>query len=167
MTNGRVVPGSLLALRIFVGGFFLYEASSQMRKGWIGGDGLRHMLEKSLGSQALLPPYRAFLENVVIEHDGLFTLLVIAGEIAVGVAILVGLATRLSAAVALTMNILFAMMNGLTTAGGFFDELFVVLELALIVLAARQLWSADSWLRRRGFAGPWLSGTLGPPRANG
>ena len=158
MTTPRIAAWGLLAARVSMGAFFLYEASTQLAKGWIGGDGLRKMIASALRDNSIPGPYRSFLENVVIEHDKLFTLLVIPGEIAVGMALVLGIATRFSALVALTMNVNFAIMNGVVTAGGLFDVLFVVLEITLIAFVARQALSVDGVLARRGVTAPLLTG---------
>ena len=158
MTTSRIAAWGLLVARVGMGAFFLYEASSQLAKGWIGGDGLRNMIASALRDNSIPGPYRSFLENVVIEHDRIFTLLVIPGEIAVGLALVLGIATRFSALVALTMNVNFAIMNGVVTAGGLFDVLFVVLEVALIAFVARQALSVDGVLARRGVVVPLLTG---------
>ena len=136
-----------------MGVFFLYEASNQLAKGWTGGNGLRNMIASALRDNSVPAPYRGFLENVVIEHDQFFTLLVIPGEIAVGIALVLGVATRFTALAALLMNVNFAIMNGVVTAGGLFDVLFVVLEVALIAFVARQALSIDGVLARRGVTG--------------
>lgn len=168
MTSSRFTAWGLVAARVFMGAFFLYEASGQFARGWIGGDGLSRMLTSSLRDNSLPAPYRSFLENVVLEHDALFTAIVIAGEIAVGVALLLGLATRSTVAGALFMNVNFALINGVITAGGLFDVLFIVGELALLAFAARQALSVDGMLASWGIASAWLSGMKtpdGPPRA--
>ncbi len=161
MTSTRIAPWALAAARVFMGAFFLYEAASQLAKGWIGGDGLKNMLSSALRGNSIPGPYRAFLENVVLEHDQLFTLLVIPGEIAVGTALVLGIATRFAALNALFMNVNFMIMNGVVTAGGLFDVLFIALEVLLIVFASRQALSVDAVLARRGIAAPWLTGATG------
>src|SRR4051794_33875961 len=103
MSFGRT-SGGLFLLRCLVASLFLWEAFNQLRKGWIGGDGLAHMLSSALMDHSVPPPFRSFLENVVIEHDQTFTLLVIVGELAVGLALILGAMTRLTAVVALLMN---------------------------------------------------------------
>ena len=154
----RIAPWALLAARVFMGAFFMYEASNQLAKGWIGGDGLQRMLTSALRDNAIPGPYRRFLEDVVLEHDQLFTALVIPGEIAVGVALVLGLMTRPTAVNALLMNINFAIMNGVVTSGGLFDLLFIVLEALLLAFAGRQALSVDGVLsRRRGVGGVWGS----------
>ena len=65
-------PGiALLVARVTMGLFFLYEATGQIAKGWLGGDGLEHMLQSALDDNAIPAPYRAFLENVVLPHTDL------------------------------------------------------------------------------------------------
>ena len=149
-------------IRVIVGAFFLYEAASQLRKGWIGGDGLERMIRSAIRGHDILPPFKWFLEDVVIEYDQLFTVLSIAGELAVGVAIVMGLLTRLTALVALFMNVNFLMLNGLTV-GGLIDAIWIVFELLIIAFAVRQAWSADGWLARRGFYMENVSGAPPPP----
>lgn len=157
MTSSRFVPWGLCAARVFMGVFYLYEATGQLAKGWIGGDGLKNMLMSALREHSIPGPYRSFLENVVLEHDQLFTLLVIPGEIAVGIALVLGIATRFTALVALSMNVNFAIMNGVITSGGLFDVLFIVLEVLLLAFASRQALSVDGVLVKRGVAVPLLT----------
>jgi uncharacterized membrane protein YphA (DoxX/SURF4 family) len=151
-------PWALLAARVFMGAFFLYEAGGQIAKGWIGGDGLRRMIASALRDNSMPPPYRYFLEHLVVKHDQLFTALVVPGEIAVGVALILGFATRTTAIAALFMNVNFFIMNGAVTSGALFDALFVALECALIVLAPRQGVSVDGALATRRITSRWLSG---------
>ena len=158
--TSRIAPWALFAARVFMGAFFLYEATNQLAKGWIGGDGLKNMLTSALRDNSIPGPYRSFLENVVLEHDQIFTLLVIPGEIAVGAALVLGVATRFTAVTALLMNVNFAIMNGVVTAGGLFDVLFIVLETVLLAFASRQALSVDGVLVRRGFASWWFSGNM-------
>ena len=157
MTKDQSARYGVPVVRVIVGAFFLYEAQSQLRKGWIGGDGLERMIRSAIDGHAILPPFQWFLENVVIEYDQLFTVLSVAGEIAVGAAIIAGLLTRLTALVALFMNVNFLMLNGLTF-GGLIDAVWIVLELLIIAFAVRQAWSIDGWLARRGIIVPPASG---------
>ncbi len=152
MTASRIAPWTLLLVRVFTGAFFLYEASNQLAKGWIGGDGLERMLTSALRDHSIPGPYRRFLEDVVLQQDQLFTLLVIPGEVAVGVALVLGLATRPTAVMALFMNVNFAIMNGVVTAGGLFDVVHRAGERAAAVCVAagvQHRWR-DRAARRRG-----------------
>jgi uncharacterized membrane protein YphA (DoxX/SURF4 family) len=147
MKASNTVPWLLVVPRIAMGAFFLYEASNQLRKGWLGGDGLERMIRSALDDHGVLPPYRWFLEHVVLPHDQSFTALALAGELAVGCALVVGLATRPALLAALFMNVNFLLMNGLT-AGGAVDAVFIALELALLGYARVLPLSADAALPR-------------------
>ena len=159
-------PGlALLAARVAMGLFFLYEATGQLAKGWLGGDGLHRMLQSALDDNAIPAPYRTFLENAVLPHTDLWTPLVIAGELTVGIALILGLATRLTAITAMVMNANFFLMNGAYTPGAIIDAVFVALEAALIAWPHRQALSADALLARRGVRSRWLSGNIAPSRS--
>ncbi|MDP9235853.1 MAG: DoxX family membrane protein [Chloroflexota bacterium] len=158
----RIAQWALVAARVFMGAFFLYESTGQIAKGWIGGDGLRNMLASALRDHSMPPPYRYFLEHVVLKHDQLFTAIVIPGEIAVGSALILGVATRFTAIMALFMNLNFFIMNGAVTPGALFDALFIVVECVLIAGAERQALSIDGALAQRGMSSWWLSGAPQP-----
>lgn len=160
----RFAPLGLLLGRVLMGAFFLYEATSQLAKGWIGGDGLTNTLATALRDNSMPPPYRYFLEHLVLPHADSATLLVVPGEIAVGLALVLGIATRVTALSALLMNVNFFLMNGAITPGALIDALFVILEAVLIAFAAKQALSVDGALAHRGISSWWLSGGS-PPRA--
>lgn len=141
-----------------MGAFFLFEFVSQLSAGWLGGDGLAEKLARSLAENDIPPPYTWFLENVVLEHDGLFTVLTLVGELAVGSGLVLGLLTRFSALNAIFMNANFWLMNGLVTFGAIIDLAFVVGGVVVVLMAPRQALSADERLAARGFRHPLLSG---------
>ncbi len=156
---GRIGPSAFVGVRVMMGAFFLNEAMHQLRARWILGDGLMRMLRSALDDHAIVPPYRYFLEHVVLTHDQVFTLLVISGELAVGSALILGAATRLTATGALFMNVNFLAMNG-ATAGGAIDVVFIAVEVLLLKWAASQALSVDGFLARRGVDAPLLSGRM-------
>jgi uncharacterized membrane protein YphA (DoxX/SURF4 family) len=157
---------AVFAIRVAMGAFFLFEAVSQLSQGWLGGDGLAEKLQTSLNDNDIPGPYVWFLENVVLEYDGLFTVLTILGELAVGLGLALGLLTRLSGATALFMNVNFGLMNGLTTVGAIIDWVFVAGALFVIAFASRQALSVDERLARRGFESPLASGNVGKAAAS-
>ncbi len=154
----------VLVIRILMGLFFLFEFASQLSGGWLGGDGLATKLTRSLADNNIPPPYTWFLENVVLDLDGLFTVLTLAGELAVGLGLALGLVTRFSAANAIFMNLNFWLMNGLTTGGAIFDLVFVAGGIVVLSLAHRQAFSADERLGARGFRHRLLSGDIAARR---
>ena len=149
-------PGwALTAIRVVMGAFFLMEAEHQIASGYIGGDGLAMKLQKAADDTAI-PGYSYLIEHVFLKADDPLTVLVIAGELVIGSALVLGLFTRLTAAVALLMNANFLLMNGFTF-GGLVDALFIGGETVLIAFAWRQALSADEALAGRGIAGPLMS----------
>ena len=78
-------------LRIYTGVFFAYYGFGKISRGNFA-DGLEGFvsgrLENSFGF------FRPFLETVVLPNKSLFAFLVSWGELAIGVALIVGLATR-------------------------------------------------------------------------
>jgi uncharacterized membrane protein YphA (DoxX/SURF4 family) len=154
---------ALFALRVALGLKFLQEAAGQLAEGWIGGSQLEAMLQKAVAHNPELPPYRSFLEDVVIPHADVFTDLVVLGELAVGVGLVLGLLTRLSALAAIFLNLNFLLMFG--PARGWFDALFIILEAVIVVFGSRQALSVDGLLARHGLAPPFLSAPASPRSA--
>ena len=146
----------LTAIRILMGAFFLMEAVHQLTSDYIGGDGLEKKLQK--GIDTAIPPYDYLIEHVFLKIDDPLTFVVIAGEIGVGVALVLGLLTRFTAVTALAMNVNFFLMNGLHIGSGGVDAAFIVGEMVLIACASQQALSADSRLRRNGVYGWSFSG---------
>jgi uncharacterized membrane protein YphA (DoxX/SURF4 family) len=146
----------LTAIRVVMGAFFLQEAEHQISSGYIGGDGLSEKLRSNIDNA--IPPYDWLIEHVFLKVDDPLTFVVIAGEIAVGGALVLGLFTRFTAAVGIFMNLNFLFMNGLHLGSGGVDAAFVVGELALLIWAPYQALSADGWLARRGVYHWYMSG---------
>lgn len=78
-------------LRVYTGVFFLYYGFGKVRNPDFA-DGLAGFVTSRLeGSVGM---FRPFLESVVLPNKGLFAFLVSWGELAIGIALIVGLATR-------------------------------------------------------------------------
>jgi len=75
-----------------------------------------------------------------------------------------GLFTRLTAAVAIVMNVNFLLMNGLHANSGGVDAAFIAGELLLLAFASVQALSLDAVLARNGVSGP-LNERRPAPRA--
>src|SRR5260370_11905781 len=145
---------ALTVIRVVMGALFLKEAEHQIAGGYIGGDGLHDKLTK--GIDTTIPPYDYLIEHVFLKIDDPLTLFVIAGEIAVGAALVLGLFTRLTAVVAIVMNVNFLLMNGLHANSGGVDAAFIAGELLLLAFASVQSLSLDAVLARNGVSGPLM-----------
>ncbi len=105
-------PGSsatgLRILSLFLGVFFLFMGLDKLE--WVSdGSHLTRQLNEWLGTSPA--PSRWYLRTIAIPGAPFFARLVVAGELATGVALLVGFQTRLAAVVGLFMvlNFHFAM----------------------------------------------------------
>lgn len=78
-------------LRIYTGVFFLYFGFGKIRRGNFA-DGMEGFLNMQL--ENTFGFFRPFVESVVLPNKGLFAFLVAWGELAIGLALIVGLATR-------------------------------------------------------------------------
>ena len=81
----------IVLLRVYTGVFFIYYGFGKISRGNFA-DGMagfiNGQLENSFGF------FRPFLESVVLPNKGLFAFLVSWGELAIGIAMVLGLATR-------------------------------------------------------------------------
>jgi len=78
-------------LRVYTGVFFLYYGFGKIRNPDFA-DGLAGFVNSQLENSVGM--IRPFLESVVLPNKGLFAFLVSWGELAIGIALILGLATR-------------------------------------------------------------------------
>ena len=101
-------------LRIYTGVFFMWNGLGKLRR-----DNFAESMEGFLGAQAdrSFEFYRPFIETMVIPNKEIFASLVSWGEFAVGIAMILGLATRYAAVVGAILVLNFWFAKG----AGFFD----------------------------------------------
>lgn len=145
----RYVPRSLLViLRVHLGVILLFTDL-----GKITGDApfqveMLSFLQYSM--RIASGPYQHFLQGIVIPHATLFSYLVMAGELAAGLSLLLGIGTRLGAAIAM-----FLFLNFMLAKGRIFwspdSEDAAIFFSALVVLlgAAGRIVGVDAYLARR------------------
>ena len=78
-------------LRVYTGVFFLYFGFGKIKRGNFA-DGMEGFLNTQL--ENTFGFFRPFIESVVLPNKGLFGFLVSWGELAIGIALILGLATR-------------------------------------------------------------------------
>jgi len=81
-------------LRVYTGVFFTYYGSGKIRRGGFA-DGLESFVNGRL--EASYGFMRPFLESVVLPNKAVFGVMVSWGELLIGLALIVGLATRYAA----------------------------------------------------------------------
>ena len=93
--------------------------------------------------------YQPFIEHVVLPNAGLFAALVTAGEAFVAMSLVLGLATRLGAGVAMLLTLNYSLLYGqsfLTPAG---NTLHFWMSFSFLAVAAGRAFGVDYWLHRR------------------
>ena len=94
--------------------------------------------------------YRDFLQTTVLPHAELFATLQTIGEVVVGVGLLLGVMTRLAAAVGLFLALNFGLANQWMSFGQQGFHLLLVVSMAIfLVTGAGRVWGLDGWLLAR------------------
>jgi len=145
--QGILARAALVLLRVYLGVIFLISAVPKLRGDFAAG--LAAFLEQRAMEQSH-PFYRQFLQEVVLPNTQLFATLVTWGELLVGVLLVLGLLTRLSATVALLLSLNYMFAKGAwpwTPSSN--DAAFAAISLALVIGAAGRTLGLDSMLARR------------------
>ncbi len=138
-------PLAGLPARLYAGYGFLH-AGLQKASGSFGGEALQKTLTEWAG-RPRYGFYLPFLTKVAIPHASIFVFLVTYGEIAIGVALLCGCASRLAAlgGLFLCLNVLFA--SGASILGGDPPAVFALLAVTVYATAAGRALGLDYFLR--------------------
>jgi len=125
----------LAVLRVYVGYFMLLQGIRKFQHDFPKGDWIGRQIG-DIASLDIYPWYKKILLEYVAPHHELFGYLVMAGEIAVGACLLVGLLSRFSAFVGLFMWANYLLAPGLARGGALLaqQEIFIIV-LAIFVLA--------------------------------
>ena len=145
--QGILARTALVVLRIYLGVVFLVAALPKFQEDFTQGLlGFLNHVALDRGH----PFYQEFVQRIVIPHASLFAILVSWGELLVGLSLVLGLLTRVSAVVAflLTVNYMFAKGNWFWTPSSN-DAAFAMISLALLLGAAGRTFGLDSLLARR------------------
>jgi thiosulfate dehydrogenase [quinone] large subunit len=143
-TSKAIRHWPLVLLRVYTGVYFLYYGFGKLRRDNFA-DGMVSFLNSQLESSFGI--YRPFLESVVLPNYSLFAFLVAWGEFAVGIALILGLATRYAAIVGafLVVNFWFAKGQGLLDAQNH-DVIWLIIFIVLAGLHAGRVMSVDQRL---------------------
>lgn len=153
IAQGILARGALVLLRLYLGAIFLVAVTPKLRTDFA--PRFNGMLEKV----ALVdghPFYQLFVRQVVQPHAAVFAAILPCAELLIGVALVLGLLTRLAAAGAILL-----LLNYLLAKGAWFwypssnDAAFILIALALLIGAAGRTRGLDALLARR-----WPRGVL-------
>jgi len=143
----RVQVWPVALLRVYTGVFFAWHGFGKLSGGNFE-DGMRGFLNSKLDSS--YPFYRLFLESVVLPNSGLFATIIAWGELLVGLALIVGLATHYAAVAGalLVANFWFAKGEGIL-AGSNHDAIWLVIFVVLATVPAGKIAGLDDGLSDR------------------
>jgi len=132
-------------LRLAVGGVWVFEAYPQLaaRDSYLS-QGFVSLVQTMAGGNPW-HFYRQFLLTVVLPHASIFSYLTLAGNALIGICLFLGLLTPYAAAVAMLLNVNYAL------AGGWMDRMDYSLnaalffaEIVVVAMAAGKLLSVDA-----------------------
>lgn len=143
-SHGVLKHWPIVILRLYTGIFFAWNGLNKVRRDNFA-DGMEGFLNSQLDNS--FDFYRPFVEAVVLPNKLIFATLVAWGELAVGVLMLIGLATRYAAATGAFLVLNFWFAKGLPFfAGTNHDVVWLVLFIVLGMLPAGKIAGLDDGL---------------------
>ena len=134
-------------LRVYTGVFFAYNGFGKIRRGGFA-DGLEGFVSGRL--EASYGIIRPFLESVVLPNKAVFAIMVSWGELLIGLALIVGLATRYASVAGAVMVMAFWFTKGQGfLAGQNHDAVWFMIFVILAAVHAGRIHSLDSRLSDR------------------
>jgi thiosulfate dehydrogenase [quinone] large subunit len=137
----------IVLLRVYTGVFFVYHGFGKLR-GDDFASSMANLLTNSL--ETTFSFYRPFVESVILPSKEIFAVLVAWGELAIGLALIVGLATRYAAFIGAFMVLNFWFAKGLGVfAGANHDVVWFVILIVLGFIPAGKIAGLDDGLSDR------------------
>ncbi|MHB1842481.1 MAG: DoxX family protein [Sulfobacillus sp.] len=153
-----------LLVRLYVGWQWVFAGWEKLLSpAWVGvkaGTGLTGFLQGSLSQMTGAHPnvqgwYGAFLQGVVVPHAAVFSYIVTGGELAVGLALILGVLTGVAAFFGCFMN-----MNYLLAGAVSINPVLFLLSLFLVLSWRIAGWyGADHWILPQ-LGTPWQPGPI-------
>ncbi|WP_226035109.1 DoxX family protein [Aquibacillus saliphilus] len=133
LRRNTIVAGVLAIIRIYLGYSWITGGWGKITGGGFDASGFLHgAIAQSTGDHpAVQGWWAAFLENVALPNAGLFSFLVMWGEVLVGIALVLGLFTNFAALMGITMNFAFLFSGTVSTNGQ-----MILLTIFLLVAGA-------------------------------
>lgn len=157
--RGMVVGWPLAVLRIVAGYMFLQAGLRKVKMGadWV--PGMQGFVNRHLEAGNVYGFFRPFMEGVVMKAPALFAYMVAWGELFLGIALILGVLTRLSSYLGAFMiaSFLFTKGSSLTLlSAGNYDTLWVLVFLVFAICGAGRVLGVDRVLMARFGPKPWL-----------
>ena len=142
----------LVPLRLFIGiGWIRASLEKVLDPHWNDGAALAQFLHAKVdGGQVVFPAYQAIIEQVFLSNVGLLSLVIIAGQLLAGTAIMLGAFTNLGLLGALFMNINFILAGQVNP-----SAFYVIIESVLFIANVGAVMGLDELISKR-IRYPWL-----------
>lgn len=141
--NHKVAAGVLAFLRIYIGYEWFTSGIGKVTGGFDASGFIEGAIAQAGGDNpAVQGWWAAFLEHVALPGAGLFSFLVMWGEVLVGIALILGLFTNFAALMGITMNFAFLFSGTVSTNG------IMILMTVFIVVAGMNAgrYGLDRWV---------------------
>lgn len=146
-SDSKLTTWPIALLRIYSGLFFLIHGWGKVTREGGFADGMASFLGSR---ETMFDFYHGFVESVVLPNQGLFAFLVAYGELLLGLALILGVATRYAAWAGAFMVLNFWFAKGLGFwSGQNHDVVWAFILIALAVLPAGQVYGLDTKLSDR------------------
>ncbi|WP_085993935.1 DoxX family protein [Oceanobacillus senegalensis] len=115
--NNKVVAAILTVLRVYIGYTWFVGGLGKITSGGFDASGFIQGAIASAGGEhpAVQGWWAAFLETVALPNAGIFSFLVMWGEVLVGLALILGIFTNFAALMGITMNFAFLFSGTVST----------------------------------------------------
>ena len=142
----------LVPLRLFIGiGWIRASLEKVLDPHWNDGAALAQFFHAKVdGGQVVFPAYQAIIEQVFLPNVGLLSLVIIAGQLLAGTAIMLGAFTNLGLLGALFMNINFILAGQVNP-----SAFYVIIESVLFIANVGAVMGLDELISKR-IRYPWL-----------
>ena len=138
----------VLLLRLYAGGLFANHGRDKVARGDAFADGMTQFLQSH--QEQAFPFYWSFVESAVLPQASLFAGLVAWGELAMGVALILGLATRYAALGGMFLMLNFWFVKGASFfSASNYDVVWLMIFMILAFTPAGQFAGLDRPLSRR------------------
>lgn len=132
-------------LRLAVGGVWIFEAYPQIsaRDSYLGAGFVKLVQSMAAGNPWHF--YRDFLERVVLPHASVFSYVTLVGNMLIGICLLLGLLTPYASAVAMLLNINYALASGWMDRMNYsLNAVLFFSELLILAMMAGQTFGVDA-----------------------
>jgi thiosulfate dehydrogenase (quinone) large subunit len=140
----------IVILRLYIGYYLLQQGILKYRRGFPQSDWINRQIG-DLNTIEIYAWYKSFLINVVVPHRELFGYLVVAGEILIGLCLVLGLLTRLSSIMGIFLLLNYFFGPGMARGGASLaqQQTFIVVLVVLILSNAGRTLGLDGVLFKR------------------